>query len=103
MRLAGSADNGPHVTRFTSNTAHWCCAVCRDGIHNRRRGGPVNRRRRGSVTKPIVRFAFARYEAAITFEKTNTATLTQIMAGYATDRHLTSAERTEIIDNWLNQ
>lgn len=47
-----------------------------------------------------VRFAFARYEAAVTFEKQNTALLTQIMAGDATVGHLTGAERLAIIDNW---
>ena len=44
-----------------------------------------------------VRFAFARYEAALTFEKTNTATLTALMASAGT---LTSGERTAILDNW---
>lgn len=44
-----------------------------------------------------VRFVFARYEAADRFEKTNTATLTQIMAGNGT---MTAEERTAIIDNW---
>jgi hypothetical protein len=47
-----------------------------------------------------VRFAFARYEAAQTFEKTNTETLTAIMAADSQAGHITSAERTAIIDNW---
>ncbi len=47
-----------------------------------------------------VRFAFARYEAALTFEKANTAALTSIMAADTQTGHLTSAERTAIIDNW---
>lgn len=47
-----------------------------------------------------VRFAFARYEAAQTFEKTNTAILTTIMAGDSQAGHLTSAERAAILDNW---
>jgi hypothetical protein len=47
-----------------------------------------------------VRFAFARYEAAATFEKTNTETLTAIMAADSQPGHITSAERTAIIDNW---
>jgi hypothetical protein len=50
-----------------------------------------------------VRFAFARYEAALTFEKTNTATLTEIMAGDDQTGHLTSDERTAILDNWPPQ
>ena len=41
-----------------------------------------------------VQFAFARYEAALTFEKTNTATLTTIMAADSETGHLTSDERT---------
>lgn len=47
-----------------------------------------------------VRFAFARYEAAQTFEKGNTATLTAVMAADSTSGHLTDAERTAIIENW---
>lgn len=47
-----------------------------------------------------VRFAYARYEAASTFEKTNTATLTAIMAGDTQTGHLTADERTAILDNW---
>jgi hypothetical protein len=47
-----------------------------------------------------VRFAFARYEAAVTFEKENSALLTQIMAADTTPGHLTAAERLAIIDNW---
>lgn len=47
-----------------------------------------------------VRFAFARYEAAQTFEKENTAALTLIMAADSTAGHLTSEERSAIIDNW---
>lgn len=44
-----------------------------------------------------VRFAFARYEAAVTFEKLNTAALTSMMvsAGVMTD-----TERKVILDNW---
>lgn len=47
-----------------------------------------------------VRFAFARYEAALTFEKTNTAALTSIMASDTQTGHLTAAERTAILDGW---
>lgn len=47
-----------------------------------------------------VRFAFARYEAAVTFEKDNTAALTAIMASDSTVGHITSAERAAILDNW---
>ncbi len=49
-----------------------------------------------------VRFAFARYEAADIFEKTNTATLTAIMANDIKAGHITFAERADIIDNWPN-
>ena len=52
-------------------------------------------------TSGAVRFAFARYEAAQTFEKANTATLTAVMAAdTGTPGHLTEAERTAIIENW---
>jgi hypothetical protein len=47
-----------------------------------------------------VRFAFARYEAAQTFEKENTATLTAIMAADSQTGHITTDERTAIIENW---
>lgn len=47
-----------------------------------------------------VRFAFARYEAAQTFEKENTALLTAVMAADSTGGHITEAERTAILDNW---
>lgn len=47
-----------------------------------------------------VRFAFARYEAAATLEKSNTATLTSVMAADTTTGHLTDDERTAIIGNW---
>lgn len=47
-----------------------------------------------------VRFAFARYEAAQIFEKNNTAALTLIMAADSQAGHITSAERTAILDNW---
>lgn len=47
-----------------------------------------------------VRFAYARYEAAQTFEKANTATLTAIMAADSQSGHITSAERTAILDDW---
>lgn len=48
-------------------------------------------------TDGAVRFAFARYEAALTFEKTNTASLTAIMVSASV---MTADERTAIIDNW---
>lgn len=51
-------------------------------------------------TNAAVRFAFARYEAAQTFEKENTATLTAVMAADSTTGHLTDAERAAILDNW---
>lgn len=51
-------------------------------------------------TSPAVRFAFARYEAAITFEKANTAALTAIMAADSQSGHITDDERTAIVDNW---
>lgn len=44
-----------------------------------------------------VRFCFARYEAAATFEKENTAQLTQIMVNGGT---MDGGERTDIIDGW---
>lgn len=44
-----------------------------------------------------VRFAYARYEAATTFEKTNTAAITQVMVDGGC---MTSQERTDILDNW---
>jgi len=47
-----------------------------------------------------VRFAFARYEAAQTFEKDNTATLTAVMAADSTAGHITDAERSAILTNW---
>lgn len=47
-----------------------------------------------------VRFAFARYEAAQTFEKGNTDTLTSVMAADTTPGHLTEQEQTAIIGNW---
>lgn len=47
-----------------------------------------------------VRFAFARYEAANTFEKENTSQLTAVMAADSTEGHLTEQERTAILDNW---
>jgi hypothetical protein len=49
-----------------------------------------------------VRFAFARYEAAVTFEKENTAALTAIMAADSNAGHITADERTAIIENWPN-
>lgn len=47
-----------------------------------------------------VKFAFSRYEAAQTFEKTNTAALTALMAADSTTGHLTTDERTAILDGW---
>ena len=47
-----------------------------------------------------VRFAFARYEAAQTFEKDNTAALTAIMADDSQVGHITAEERNAIIANW---
>lgn len=47
-----------------------------------------------------VRFAYARYEAAQIFEKNNTASLTQIMAGDSQAGHLTGDERADILENW---
>lgn len=47
-----------------------------------------------------VRFAFARYEAAQTFEKGNADTLTSVMAADTTPGHLTEAEQSAIIRNW---
>lgn len=44
-----------------------------------------------------VRFAFARYEAASVFEKSNTALLTTVMVNGGC---MTPAERTDLIDNW---
>lgn len=52
-------------------------------------------------TSPAVRFAFARYEAAATFEKQNTAALTAVMAAdTVTNGHLTDQERTDILTGW---
>lgn len=50
-----------------------------------------------SNSNAAVRFAYARYEAADRFEKTNTAALTQIMVGNGA---MTAQERNAIIDNW---
>lgn len=47
-----------------------------------------------------VRFAFARYEAAQTFEKGNTDLLTSVMAADTTPGHLTPTEQLTIISNW---
>ena len=47
-----------------------------------------------------VRFAFARYEAAVTFEKENTAALTSIMAADSQAGHIAGTERTAILYNW---
>lgn len=47
-----------------------------------------------------VRFAYARYQAAQTFEKTNTASLTAVMAADTQTGHLTTDERAAILDNW---
>lgn len=47
-----------------------------------------------------VRFAYARYEAALTFEKSNTASLTAIMAADTQTGHITSDERSAILNNW---
>jgi hypothetical protein len=48
----------------------------------------------------VVRFAYARYEAASTFEKTKVGQLTMLMASDSTVGHLTTDERTLILDNW---
>ena len=47
-----------------------------------------------------VRFAYARYQAADTFEKTQTGVLTGIMAADTQAGHITADERTTILDNW---
>jgi hypothetical protein len=47
-----------------------------------------------------VRFAFARYEAAEMFEKTNTEMLTAVMASDSQSGHLTAQERTAIVGDW---
>ena len=47
-----------------------------------------------------VRFAYARYQAAQSFEKANTATLTKVMSDDLYPGHLTTAERDDILDNW---
>lgn len=51
-------------------------------------------------TNDAVRFAFARYEAAMTFEKSNASVLMAVMSSDTTTGHLTSAEETAILDNW---
>lgn len=51
-------------------------------------------------TSAAVRFAFARYEAAQTFEKGNTDLLTSVMAADTTPGHLTPTEQLAIISNW---
>jgi len=51
-------------------------------------------------TSDAVRFAFARYEAALTFEKTNTDTLTAVMEADNSTGQITSTERAAILDNW---
>lgn len=47
-----------------------------------------------------VRFAYARYQAALTLEKENTASLTAVMAADTQTGHLTTDERAAILDNW---
>lgn len=47
-----------------------------------------------------VRFAYARYEAALSFEYSNTALLTSIMAADDATGHLTSDERDGILAGW---
>ena len=47
-----------------------------------------------------VRFAFARYTAADTFEKTQTGVLTGIMAADTQAGHITADERAAILNNW---
>lgn len=47
-----------------------------------------------------VRFAYARYEAAQTFEKENTSALTSIMAADSQVGHITTDERAAIVANW---
>ena len=51
-------------------------------------------------TDAAVRFAYARYEAADIFEKTNTDTLTSFMVSDTTSGHLEANERTAVLDNW---
>jgi len=54
---------------------------------------------RDSAT-PSARFAWARYEAALTFEKTNVGALTQVMVSTDGNGQITAEERTAILQNW---
>lgn len=94
-------DDGPAVPRVLSKTAFQDYAVSQLG------GGSTGMARFTEImdatrdsASGAVRFAFARYEAAQTFEKNNTSALTSIMAADSTTGHLTVVERAAIIDNW---
>lgn len=93
--------DAPAVPRVLSKTAFMDHAVSKLG------GGATGMARFTAIMDATrdsaagaVKFAYARYEAAQTFEKANTAALTQIMAADSQSGHLTTDERTAILDNW---
>lgn len=91
----------PKSPRILSKTAFQDYAVSQlgGGLTGMARFTTIMDATRDSVNG-AVRFAFARYEAAQTFEKENTSTLTAVMAADSTNGHLTDAERDAIIGNW---
>jgi len=93
--------DAPAVPRVLSKTAFQDYAISQlgGGVTGMGRFTEIMDATRDSAAG-AVRFAFARYEAAITFEKENTATLTAIMAADSRTGHITGAERTAILDNW---
>ena len=91
----------PSVPRILSKTAFQDHAIAQLG------GGATGMARFTQIMDATrdsadgaVRFAFARYEAALTFEKENTETLAAVMAADSQPGHITDAERSLIIDNW---
>lgn len=91
----------PKVPRVLSKTAFQDYAVSQlgGGLTGMARFTEIMDATRDS-SSGAVRFAFARYEAAQTFEKENTATLTAIMAADSQTGHITTDERAAIIENW---
>lgn len=93
--------DGPKTPRVLSKPAFQDYAVSRLG------GGVVGMGRFTAImdaardsSSGAVRFAYARYQAAMTFEKKNTEDLTTIMAGDSQSGHITADERDAILANW---
>lgn len=92
----------PKVPRTLSKTQFQDYAVSKlgGGLTGMRRFTEIMDATRDSAN-PAVRFAYERYQAAVTFEKANTALLTGVMAqDTATPGHLTAAEQAAIIQDW---